>query len=125
VRSHRDASCGCGVGGAVARGGFGPGGVRDGECSGGAASGQAHGGPVISINGVPIISLSNMPSACRALAFQGSEDAFLPAHGYHGLITYQPAGRYWASQGIETGIFVLLAAVLVAVTAIAVLRRDG
>jgi hypothetical protein len=41
------------------------------------------------------------------------------------LITYQPAGRYWASQGIETGIFVLLAAVLVAVTAIAVFRRDG
>ena len=42
-----------------------------------------------------------------------------------GLITYQPASRYWAFQGIETGIFVILAAALVAITAIVVLRRDA
>ena len=46
-------------------------------------------------------------------------------HGYHGFISYQPASRYWAFQGIETGIFVLLAAALIAVTAIVVLRRDA
>jgi hypothetical protein len=47
------------------------------------------------------------------------------AHGYRAFITYQPASRYWAFQGIETGIFVLLAAALIAVTAIVVLRRDA
>jgi hypothetical protein len=44
--------------------------------------------------------------------------------GSRGLITYQPASRYWAFQGIETGIFVILAAALIAITAIVVLRRD-
>ena len=90
-------------------------------------SSQAHGGPGLSIDGVPI-SISNVPSACRALAFQGPRRFFpcLTAHGYRGLfITYQPASRYWAFQGIETGIFVLLAAALIALTAIAVARRDA
>ena len=49
----------------------------------------------------------------------------LTAHGIRGFVTYQPAGRYWAFQGIETGIFVLLAAALLAVTAMVVLRRDA
>jgi hypothetical protein len=73
------------------------------------------------------ISISNMPSACRALAFQSplKTASCLTAHGYRGFISYQPASRYWAFQGIETGIFVLLAAALIAVTAIVVLRRDA
>ena len=68
-----------------------------------------------------------MPSACRAFAFQDPVKTMscLTAHGYRGFITYQPASRYWAFQGIETGIFVLLAAALIAVTAIAVIRRDA
>jgi len=76
------------------------------------------------IDGVPI---SEMPSACRALAFQGPLKLFtcLTARGYHGFISYQPASRYWAFQGIETGIFVLLAAALIAMTAIVLLRRDA
>jgi hypothetical protein len=79
----------------------------------------------IHINGVPIASI---PRACQALAFQGPRNFFpcLAAHGYRGsFITYQPASRYWAFQGIETGIFVLLAAALIAVTAVVVLRRDA
>lgn len=90
-------------------------------------SSQSHGGGIsLNINGLPI-SISNMPSACRALVFQGPQKfaPCLTAHGYRELITYQPAGRYWAFQGIETGIFVLLAAALIAVTAIAVTRRDA
>jgi len=91
-----------------------------------AASSQAYGRPGISFGGVPI-SLSTMPSACRALVFQGplKFGSCLTAHGYRGLITCQPASRYWTFQGIETGIFVLLAAALIAVTAIVVLRRDA
>ena len=78
----------------------------------------------IAINGVPV---SNMPSACRALVFQGPIKAIscLTAHGYRASITYQPASRYWAFQSIETGIFVALAAALIAVTVLVVLRRDA
>jgi ABC-type transport system involved in multi-copper enzyme maturation permease subunit len=90
---------------------------------------QAH-GPSISagFDGLSV-SLNNMPSACQRLALAGDPRGIFPcltAHGYRGLfITYQPATRYWAFQGIETGIFVLLAAVLIIVTAIVVLRRDA
>jgi ABC-type transport system involved in multi-copper enzyme maturation permease subunit len=76
------------------------------------------------INGVPV---SEIPAACRALAFQAplKMGSCLTARGYREFMTYQPASRYWAFQGIETGIFVLLAAALIAVTAIVVLRRDA
>jgi hypothetical protein len=49
----------------------------------------------------------------------------LMAHGYRGYATYQPASRFWAFQGIETGIFVMLAAVLLAVTFWVLNRRDA
>ncbi len=88
-------------------------------------SASAQSGSGVHVNGVPI---SSVPAACQALAFQGPHSFFpcLAAHGYRGsFITYQPASRYWAFEGIETGIFVLLAAALIAVTAIVVLRRDA
>ncbi len=44
---------------------------------------------------------------------------------FRGFITYQPASRYWAFQGIETGIFVVLAAILLTVAAVVLLRRDA
>jgi len=77
------------------------------------------------IDGIPVGSL---PSACMVSA-NGSVRP-TPAcrqalDAFHAFITYQPASRYWAFQGIETGIFVALAAVLVAVTAVVVLRRDA
>ncbi len=43
---------------------------------------------------------------------------------YRSFITYQPASRFWAFQGIETGIFVVLAAALVAFTVLLLLHRD-
>src|SRR6202044_1701102 len=49
----------------------------------------------------------------------------MQAHGWRGFVTYQPAGRYWPFQGIETGIYVLLAAALIAVTFVVVRRRDA
>jgi len=45
--------------------------------------------------------------------------------GYHSFATYQPGYRFWPFQFIETGIFVALAAVLIAVTFLVVLRRDA
>ena len=49
----------------------------------------------------------------------------MQAHGWRGFVTYQPAGRYWPFQGIETGIYVLLAAALIAVTFAVLSRRDA
>ena len=76
--------------------------------------------------GLPVTN-NNIPSACRSLLGQGPRNLIscVSAHGYRGYITYQPASRYWAFQGIETGIFIVLTAALLAVTAIVVLRRDA
>jgi hypothetical protein len=82
-------------------------------------------GAGVRLNGVAI---THIPSACQGLMFNGSPQRLIScvsAHGYRAFITYQPASRYWAFQGIETGIFVVLAAALIAVTAIAALRRDA
>jgi hypothetical protein len=49
----------------------------------------------------------------------------LAAHGYHQTLTYQPAGRFWAFQGIETAIFLALALVLLGIAYRLVLKRDA
>jgi hypothetical protein len=90
------------------------------------ANNLGNSGPGISFGGVRV-PIASMPSTCRDLVFTSplKFGSCLAAHGYRAMITYQPAGRYWAFQGIETGIFVVLAAALIAVTAIVVLRRDA
>ena len=94
---------------------------------------QSTSGPVlggVNGNGLPVTAL---PGQCQAAVGNGP---FTPAtyhaalscaqaHGIRGYVTYQPASRYWAFQGIETGIFVLLAAALLAITFAVVLRRDA
>jgi hypothetical protein len=78
----------------------------------------------IVIDGVPA---TDAPAACQPLMARGNPGAAscLVAHGYRGFVTYQPGSRYWPFQGIETGIFVVLAAALIALTAVVVLRRDA
>jgi hypothetical protein len=76
-----------------------------------------------------------LPASCRALVPGGptaksgaSVNALfscMQAHGWRGFVTYQPASRYWPFQGIETGIYVLLAAALIAVTFVIVRTRDA
>jgi len=69
-----------------------------------------------------------LPASCN----QVSRGAFTPppsctqvlAH-FRRFLTYQPADRYWTFQGIETGIFLVLSAALIAVTAAVLLRRDA
>jgi hypothetical protein len=77
------------------------------------------------IDGVPA---SYLPASCT----QVSRGAFTPPPSctravshFHAFLTYQPADRYWTFQGIETGIFIVLAAALIAVTAVTLLRRDA
>jgi hypothetical protein len=69
-------------------------------------------------------TFQDVPAACRSLGPKPSPSC-MTAHGFHVLNTYQPAGRFWAFQGIEAGIFLVLAAALIAVTFRLVLARDA
>lgn len=78
----------------------------------------------IGVDGVPV------PAACQQ--FMGKNGlnlrpvlSCMTAHGYRGYVAYQPASRFWAFQGIETGIFLLLAAVLIGITFRVLRRRDA
>ena len=77
-------------------------------------------------NGFPA---ADIPAACRAYFVQGpAQDPLFPcltSHGYAQYLTYQPAGRYWPFQFIEAGLFVVLAAALVAVAFAMINRRDA
>ncbi len=78
----------------------------------------------IGADGVPV------PAACQKFIGGASPNlhgvlSCMSAHGYRAYVTYQPASRFWAFQGIETGIFVVLAAVLLGVTFWVIKRRDA
>ena len=78
-----------------------------------------------------------LPASCQKLLSEatpapnksgsGTSSVFscMQAHGWRGFATYQPATRYWPFQGIETGIYVLLAAALITVTFVIVRRSDA
>jgi hypothetical protein len=79
---------------------------------------------------------TGLPASCQALVptgqpVKGSASSgntlysCLQGHGWRGFVTYQPASRWWPFQGIETGIYLLLAAALVAVAIVIVRRRDA
>ncbi|MGO8723214.1 MAG: transporter [Acidimicrobiales bacterium] len=67
------------------------------------------------------VTSSQAPAACRP----GVSDSCLANHGFHLLLTYQPADRFWAFQGIETGLFVVLTACVVALAYRMVVTRDA
>ena len=89
----------------------------------------------VMIDGAPSTSL---PAACQRLipasanGPNGPSGATLNAvygclqkAGYRQFISYQPISRWWAFQGIETGIYLAVAAALIAITFYAVRRRDA
>ena len=92
-------------------------------------------GPVALPGGSLVASTANgfpaadVPAACRAYFTQGPlQDKLFPcltSHGYAQYITYQPPARYWPFQFIEAGIFVALAAVLIALAFTVINRRDA
>lgn len=65
---------------------------------------------VVNAAGKPV---STVPAACLSTP---TEPVFscLSNHGVRIALTYQPAGRYWALQGVEAGIYLALAAVMAA-----------
>lgn len=66
-----------------------------------------------------------IPDGCVGARSRPSMDACMARHGYHFTSTYQPPGRYWTFQWIETGIFVGITALLVTAAVVLVLRRDA
>ena len=66
-----------------------------------------------------------IPATCQAAGQVNSTLACLARLGYRSFTTYQPGYRFWPFQFIETGIFVALAVVLIAVTFLVVRRRDA
>jgi hypothetical protein len=66
-----------------------------------------------------------LPAECFTTSSRTASDACLAQHGYSSIVKYQPASRYWTFQWIESGIFVALAAILVALAVVAVRRRDA
>ncbi len=49
----------------------------------------------------------------------------LASLGWRSVTVFQPASRYWSFQGIETGIYLALAAIAVTVAYLLVTRRDA
>jgi len=83
------------------------------------------------VNGTPIAAL---PARCQKFIDLGgpvtkaslrAAGACVRDAGYRRYLTYQPAGRFWIFQGIEAGIFVVLAAALIAVAFWIIRRRDA
>ena len=65
-----------------------------------------------------------VPAACPTSQMNATLTCM--AHlGYRSFTTYQPGYRFWPFQFIETGIFLALAAALIAVTFLIVRRRDA
>ena len=52
------------------------------------------------------------PEEAARRLLSGSAAAKIAAR-FHEVVTYQPANRYWAFQGIETAIFIVVALLLV------------
>jgi ABC-type transport system involved in multi-copper enzyme maturation permease subunit len=78
------------------------------------------------LDGIP---QADLPGACSKLAGPNGGNptpacAQALSH-FHAYLTYQPGDRFWAFQGIEAGIFLALAAALIMVTAVTLLRRDA
>jgi len=74
------------------------------------------------------VQVSMVPAACHHLLSQtnpGPVLSCMQSAGFRQFVSYQPANRYWAFQGIETGIFVALAVALLAITFALVRRRDA
>jgi ABC-type transport system involved in multi-copper enzyme maturation permease subunit len=65
------------------------------------------------------------PASCQPGQQISSTLTCLAHLGYRSFTTYQPGYRFWPFQFIETGIFVALAAVLIAVTFFAARRGDA
>jgi hypothetical protein len=82
-------------------------------------------------NGLPATAV---PAACHQYVPSAVPDganaspalvSCLSRAGFRNYFSYLPGNRYWPLQGLETGIYVLLAAILLAVALVVIRRRDA
>lgn len=71
--------------------------------------------------------LNDLPAACRSVpgVDKGSLIPCLTSHGFSNALTFQPANRFWEFQGLESGLFLVLAAGLIVLSYRRVLGRDA
>lgn len=74
-----------------------------------------------------IIGFGTIPSACPQASNVpiSSTLTCMARLGYRSFATYQPGYRFWPFQFIETGVFVALAAALIALAFLVVCKRDA
>jgi hypothetical protein len=66
-----------------------------------------------------------LPRSCGEVIDKITAGNCLSKLGYHDVVKYQPASRYWHFQLAEAGLFVALAAVLIGIAIVYTLRRDA
>lgn len=64
-------------------------------------------------------------TACANLAGWQAIQSCVTAHGYRNHLTYLPASRFWLVQGVESGIFLVLALALAIITYWSLTTRDA
>jgi hypothetical protein len=94
---------------------------------GGAPAGAWSMGSDLVRNGVSVTGPVQVPAGCgpKLVHTRDQMDACLARNGFRVTNTYQPASRYWTFQWIEAGIFLAIAALLVAAAIVLVRRRDA
>jgi len=77
--------------------------------------------------GADILPGAAGPTTACASPAGGQQDslACLAAHGYQNHIAYLPASRFWPVQGVESGIFLILALALAIFTYWSVTTREA
>jgi ABC-2 family transporter protein len=79
------------------------------------------------VNGHVVTGAIQAPAQCSraALKTRGQMNTCVSDAGFRLLTKYEPASRYWPFQWIETGIFLGLAVVLIALCVVVVRRLDA
>ena len=72
-----------------------------------------------------ILGSAGVPDPCQALASKAAAEACSVENGYRFVDTYQPISRFWPFQLIESGIFVGLSIIVLAVAVWWILRRTA
>jgi hypothetical protein len=79
----------------------------------------------LSLHGHAVQGAVKAPGGCMETAARSAMDHCMSDQGYAITTSYQPANRYWPFQYIESGIYIALAALLIAVCVVVVRRRDA
>lgn len=90
-----------------------------------AGSAWMFGGDLIGPDGKAVTGPIGPVELCPKAVDRASMSDCMAKLGYHVKTTFQPASRYWHFQWVEAGIFVTLAAALLAFAVVWTLRRDA